>query len=127
MREILPILIDSTPNLSGASAEVDLRYYFVSPGRRECKATLTPTPITTTNSDTWTVAYKLQESVTTVDTDFTDITNGSFSSVSDSDTVDVQAVNFSVLATSRYLRGYNTLTGTGVVPVVELFVVKREA
>jgi hypothetical protein len=88
---------------------------------------LTPTPITTTNSDTWTVAYKLQESVTTVDTDFTDITNGSFSSVSDSDTVDVQAVNFSVLATSRYLRGYNTLTGTGVVPVVELFVVKREA
>ena len=126
MREIYPILIDSTPNLSGAPAtEVDLRYYFVNPGRRECKATLVPTPITATNSDTWTVAYKLQESPTTVDSDYTDITNGGFSSISDSDTLALQSVNFSILASSRYLRGYNTLAGTGVVPVAELFVVKR--
>lgn len=127
MKEIYPILIDSTPVLSGAAAEVDLEYYYVTPGRRNLKATLVATPITATNTDTWSVTYKLQESATTVDTDFTDITNGAFAALTDTDTVIVHEVHFDVLATSKYIRGYNTLVGAGVVPVAELFVVKRDA
>jgi hypothetical protein len=127
MQEIYPILIDSTPVLSGASAETNLNYYFATPGRRTLKATLAAVPIAATNSDTWTVTYKLQQSPTTVDSDFVDITNAAFAAQSDSDAQQVQEVNFAMSAGYPYIRGYNTLVGAGVVPVCELFVVKREA
>jgi len=127
MQEIFPILIDSTAVLSGASAETNLDYYFVTPGRRTLKATLVATAIAATNTDTWTVVYKLQQSTTTVDSDFVDITNAAFTSQSDSDAAQVQEVNFAMSAGYPYIRGYNVLTGAGVVPVCELFVVKRES
>jgi hypothetical protein len=127
MKEIYPILLDvSAPgNGTGTLGEVDLNYYFASPGSRNLMATLATYDYNT--SDTYTLAYKLQESADTVDGDYTDVTNGGFTSVTKA-TEAIQTAYFAIKATTRYVRAaYTMSTTTGVVVAAcELFTVKRE-
>ena len=123
MKEIQPILLNGTyMAATAAMTEVDLRKYFVSPGKRELMATLVVAGGVAT--DTFTFDVKMQQSPTTVDSDFVDITGATFTQVPDA-TVALQAIFFGTDPASPYLRGYATIAGTGGQPILELFAVKR--
>ena len=126
MKEIYPILVDLSAPSTGALGEVDLGYYFASPGSRNIMATLAT--IDTNTSDSYTLAYKLQESPDTVDGDYTDVASGGFTAVTKAAEA-LQTIFCALKATTRYLRAYCTFTSTtGVVTAAcEVFVVKREA
>jgi len=107
---------------AAAQAEIDFLKYFVNPGKREMKAIVVPV---FTSTDSGSVDYKLQESNTTVDSDFTDITGATATSTVDSDTGTVREIHF--FTAKRYLRGYQTIAGGtwAVAAVVQSF--KRDA
>jgi hypothetical protein len=106
------------------SGELDLQKYFVNPGKREMKATLAA-GITTTDSGTF--SYKLQESNTTVDSDFSDISGAAFTNTVDSDTgaLSVQQLHF--FTSKRYVRGAGTIVGGTWFVAAAVFAVKRDA
>lgn len=107
---------------TAASAEIDFNKYFVNPGKREMKAVLA-TGITSTDSGTFN--YKLQESNTTVDSDFSDISGATFTQVGDSDTFTVQEIHF--YTNKRYVRGTGTIAGGTWFVSAAVFAVKRDA
>ena len=108
---------------TAAGTEVDLQKYFVNPGKREMKATVQPI---LTGSDTGTFAYKMQESNTTVDTDFSDISGATVAAMPDSDSpFDVSQIHF--FTAKRYVRGYVTLSAGAYFVAATLFAVKRDA
>ena len=107
-----------------AGTEVDLAYYYATPGKREMKACLVCYVDVATDSGT--LAYKIQESATTVDSDFTDISGATFTTVTDASSAAVESIYF--FSAKRYIRGYSTVTGSPRVPTVcTLFVQKLEA
>ena len=126
MKEIYPILVDMSVPSTGSLGEVDLNYYFASPGSRNIMATLAT--IDTNTSDTYTLAYKLQESPDSIDGDYTDVVNGGFTAVTKAAAA-LQTIYCAIKATTRFIRAACTFTtSTGVVTsVCEIFVVKREA
>lgn len=110
---------------TAAGTEVDLVKYFVNPGKREMKAILAAIP---TGSDSGTFDYKLQESATTVDSDFTDITGAAFTQVGkdvDTATGSLEAIHF--YTAKRYVRGYATIAGSTWAVAAALQAVKRDA
>lgn len=125
----------ATLNLHGAAVtttaagtELNLQKYFVNPGKREMKAVLSPV-WGGAASDSGTFDYKLQESNTTVDSDFSDITGATFTQVSgDSDNTGATAEAIHFFTNKQYVRGYATVAGTGTYYVAAtLFAVKRDA
>jgi len=128
MREILSILIEAKlAKATGMSNMVDLRKYFVSPARREMKATLNVIADTTTNS--FSCAYTLMESPTTSSSDFVAVSQDSaFTAVTLASipTYQHQERHFQTKADSIYLLGAAVVSGT-VHVVSEAFIVKREA
>lgn len=124
MKEIQGLLLDAViVTTTGAGVEIDLRKYFVSPGKRELKATLAITlPVLAT--DSYVLDVKLQGSSTTVDTDFVDITGASFTQVNDGAAA-FQEIHFGTSPIQPFIRTYRTITGANALPVVELFVTKR--
>lgn len=131
MREISPLQLTSgSIAASAAGTEVALFPYFVSPGKREMKAILMAYADTANMaSDTFELIVKLQESATTVDSDFVDITGAAFSAVVEPATTGtLQQIHFQTLPASKYLRSYSTLTGTywGVHVNAAAFLVKRD-
>lgn len=112
---------------TGASTELDLQKYFVSPGKREMKAVYGAVAAAA-SSDTGTIVYKLQSATDTVDSNFSDITGATFTSQGDSDTAALQEIHF--FTANRYVRGYATLTSGGTARtydvVATLFVLKRD-
>ena len=111
---------DSGDTLSGT--EIDFQKYFVNPGKREMKAVL-GAGITSTDSGTFN--YKLQESLTTVDSDFSDISGATFTQVGDSDTLSMEEIHF--YTNNRYVRGIATIVGGTWFVASEVFAVKRDA
>ena len=111
---------DSGDTLSGT--EIDFQKYFVNPGKREMKAVL-GAGITTTDSGTFN--YKLQESLTTVDSDFSDISGATFTQVGDSDTLAMEEIHF--YTNKRYVRGIATIVGGTWFIASAVFAVKRDA
>ena len=111
---------DSGDTLSGT--EIDFQKYFVNPGKREMKAVL-GAGITSTDSGTFN--YKLQESLTTVDSDFSDISGATFTQVGDSDTLAMEAIHF--YTNKRYVRGIATIVGGTWFVASAVFAVKRDA
>lgn len=111
---------DSTD--TAAQAELDFQKYYVNPGKREMKAIVTAVK---TSTDSGSFDYKLQKSTTTVDSDFTDITGASVTTIADSDTVTHNEIHF--FTEQRYLRGYQTVTGATWAVSALVLVVKREA
>jgi hypothetical protein len=108
---------------SAAGTEVDLQKYYVNPGKREMKATVQPI---LSGSDSGTFVYKLQESLTTVDSDFSDISGATTSTLADSDSpFDVQSIHF--YTNKRFVRGYVTLSAGAYFVAATLFAVKRDA
>jgi len=125
MRAIATIQLDHVVvTTTGAGTEVSLAKYFVNPGKREMKAVLGA--LETVGSDSGTLAYKLQESNTTVDSDFSDISGAAFTTLQDSDTNSIQQLHF--FTSKEYVRGYRTLAGgTDWAVTCAIFAVKRDA
>jgi hypothetical protein len=125
MRAIATLQLDNgVVTTTGAGTEVNLAKYFVNPGKREMKAVLGA--METAGSDSGSLAYKLQESATTVDSDFSDISGAAFTTIQDSDTNTIQSLHF--FTKKQYIRGYRTLVGgTDWATVCAVFAVKRDA
>jgi hypothetical protein len=117
MRENL-VLVDLvsgavTSDTASASAEVDLGPYTAV--GRQCLALWAPATygIVSTDSTTdQTFNAKIQESATTVDSDFSDVTSGAFTQTVGSDTAHAwQSLKIQPL--KRYLRAYTAIAGGG--------------
>lgn len=117
MREIYPIQLNSgAVAATGTGTEVSLALYYVSPGKREMKALMTAYADTANvASDTFSIDVKLQESATTVDTDFVDITGAAFTQVTEviATAGVLQQLHFQTLPSSVYLREHHTIAGSG--------------
>lgn len=127
MRELAVLLSQANVTTTAALPEVDISKYYVSPARREMMATAVIFP---TGADTDEVTdVKLQESATTVDSDFTDITGATFTQVAQEDTPAVQQIFFMTKATTKYVRAHHTGAGTTISfrIAVQLFLIKRSA
>jgi hypothetical protein len=107
---------------SAADTEVDLSKNFVEPGKRPIAAVLTA--YNGVSSDSGVFDYKLQESNTTVDSDFTDITGAAFTQLNEGSTVAPEQIQFNT--TKRYVRGYHTVTSGAWEAVAELILTKRD-
>lgn len=132
MKELLSFkLAASNLTATGTGTEVDLGGYLVEPGRRNLMATLTAfNGGGNVATDTYAIDVKLQESPTTVDSDFTDVTGGAFTQVTEAATTGTpEQIFFDLLAGTRYVRESHTVTGgTGtctIATVCELFGTKR--
>lgn len=106
---------------TGTGTEIDLRKYFVSPGKCEVKAILGSHFVKTASSDTGTMDVKFQQSSTSVDSDFADITGAAFTQVSETNTGACEQIHF--LVSKAYLREAHTITTSGgtfytVIPVL---------
>lgn len=129
MREIAVLgLARAQVSATGSSTEVDVSKYYVSPGTREMMAVISALP-TGADADE-TLDSKLQESATTVDSDFTDISGASFTQLTQPTAAGaLQAIYFSMASGKKYVREAHTLAGT--TPTfdlsVMLFAVKRSA
>lgn len=127
MRTLHALLSQATVTTTAALPEVDISKYFVSPAKREIMATCVIFP---TGADTDEVTdVKMQESPTTVDSDFTDITGATFSQVAQEDTPAVQQIFFMTKGDTKYLRAHHTGAGTTISfrIAVEIFLIKRSA
>jgi hypothetical protein len=127
LRSIHPLNLYTGKSPTGAGTEVPVLYYYVSPGKRECMASMSSY---WGGSDSGSVAIKLQESPTTVDSDFTDITNGAFTTITDAAPAAVtETIYFSLTTGTQYVRETSTLTAgvDGPAVAVNLWLVKREA
>ena len=110
---------------TAAGAEVDFNKYFVNPGKRPMLANVAAV-WTGSDSGTATFDYKLQESATTVDSDFSDISGATITQITaDAAANSFQRINF--YTAKRYVRGHATI-GAGAWNVsADLLAVKRDA
>lgn len=109
-------------------AEKDLAGNVASVGKRQVMATATIFPRASTDPATdETCDSKIQESATTADTDFGDITGAAFTQVADESTAASETIYFPV--TKRYVRAVSTLAGTtpAFTVGITLFVENRQA
>ncbi len=111
---------------TAAGAEVDLQKYFVNPGKRPMLANVA---VVTTGSDSGTATfdYKLQESNTTVDSDFTDISGAAITQVVPPTDLVFTFQRVSFFTAKRYVRGYATTTAGVWNVCADLLAVKRDA
>jgi len=110
---------------TAAGTEVDLQKYFVNPGKRAMLAEVLPI-WTGSDSGTATFDYKMQESNTTVDSDFSDISGATITQVA-ADAAANTVQRISVYTAKRYVRGYATI-GAGAWNVsATLLAVKRDS
>lgn len=109
---------------SAAGTELDLQKYFVNPGKRPMRALVMPI-WTASDSGTATFNYKLQESNTTVDSDFSDISGASITAVT-ADAAATAFQNIQVYTNKRYIRGYRTISGGSWTVAATLLAVKRD-
>lgn len=110
---------------TAAGNTLDLQKYFVNPGKRPMKAVVGAVP---TGSDSGTFDYKLQEAATSVDSDFTDITDAAITQIgvaADAATSTIQEINF--FTSKQYIRGYATPLGTTWALTAAILAVKRDA
>jgi len=118
-------LHNATIAATAAGTEVDLQKSFVSPGKREMKAVLAC--ILATSDSGGTIAVKLQESNTTVDSDFSDISGASFTTLTDDGTAKTpEEIHF--FTSKRYVRDYSTISdATTWALSTLLFALRRDA
>lgn len=116
-------LAAATLSSSAADTEVDLSKNFVEPGKRPIAAVLTA--YNAVSSDSGIFDYKIQESATTVDSDFTDITGAAFTQLNEGSTVAPEVIQFNT--TKQYVRGYHTVTSGVWEAVCNLVLTKRDA
>lgn len=124
---IAAITLDASTGLtaSGAGTEVNLQKYFINPGKRPMAVNVTPM-WTASDSGTATFDYKLQDSTTTVDSDFSDISGAVTTQVTaDAAANAVQRVLF--FTAKQYVRGYHTISGGVWDVTATLEAVKRDA
>lgn len=90
------------------STEIDMGPY-INVGKREVIGVWAPGRDSTVTTDV-SFANKFQESATTVDSDFADITGAAFTTLGEAFALAFESIEFMV--TKRYLRSYITLSGT---------------
>lgn len=124
---IAALTLDASTGLTatGAGTEVNLQKYFINPGKRPMAARVAAM-WSGSDSGTATFDYKLQESTTTVDSDFSDISGASITQISaDAAANSFQTINF--YTGKQYVRGYHTTTA-GVWSLASVLeAVKRDA
>lgn len=98
-----------TSDTAAQSTELDLGPY-VNVGKKQAYAFLT-CAFTGTDTDE-SATFKLQESATTVSSDYGDVTSGGFTAVTAESAAAIQSLSF--VPTKRYIRGYVTEAGTTV-------------
>lgn len=132
MHSLLPLkLAGANLVATGVGADASLAYA-VSPAKREMLAVVNAfASVGDVASDTFTLALKLQESPTTADTDFADITGATFTDLTDVAPTLHEAIYFETLPASKYIREAHTLTGGtgtyGSAVAMTAFVIKRRA
>ena len=101
------LTLDASAGLvaSAAGTEINLQKYFVNPGKRPMEAVVCAI-WTASDSGTATFDYKLQESNTTVDSDFSDISGAAITQVAADVGNTFQTVPF--FTAKQYIRGYHT-------------------
>ena len=109
-----------TSDSTMASGELDLGPY-VESGKREIGGVWGYVPNSASTDTDGTYDNKFQESATTVDSDFSDITGAAFTQVAASDTAALQQIAFST--NKRYIRSLITLGGT-VAKVIDFTAVR---
>lgn len=109
---------------TAAGTEVNLQKNFVSPGKREMKAVIACTLGTSDSGGT--IAVKLQHSATTVDSDFSDITGATFTTLTDDGTAKTpEEIHF--FTAKQYVRDYSTISDATTWNLsVLLFALKRD-
>ena len=90
------------------STEIDMGPY-INVGKREVIGVWAPGRDSTVTTDI-SFANKFQESATTVDSDFADITGAAFTTLGEAFSLAFESIEFVV--TKRYLRSYATIAGT---------------
>ena len=130
MKQILPVKIFAQQFTTTATpAEVDLYGYYATPGKRGMLATLSVISAANAASDAGSITVKLQGSATTVDSDFTDLTDGAFATVVDTDaptTAGVLQTIYVPAFSGRYVRGVATIADTPILDAAcTIFVEKR--
>jgi hypothetical protein len=115
VQEFVAKTLDIDWDTTAAGTELALSGLYASPKREIC-AILSAT-FDGPGTDTGSLDIKMQESQTTVDTDYTDITGAAFTTLTDASTTgDAEQIFFNVASTSKYIRPYATIT-TGVAAV----------
>lgn len=111
-RHLVQVRSSTLDSDASYSSEVDMGPY-VNAGKRQVEGIWAPVNINAAATDTdYTMDNKFQESGTTVDSDFADITGAAFTQVTAVTGMGFQQITFAV--TKRYLRSYATLGGTAV-------------
>lgn len=108
---------------SAAGTEVDLQKYYINPGKRPMTMAVCAV-FTASDSGTATFDYKAQESNTTVDSDFSDISGAAITQVAADVSNVFQLVP--VFTSKRYVRGYHTTTAGNWNVSAALLVGKRD-
>ncbi len=124
MRSIATLSLDVRSGFDSGdtltSDALDLQKYFVNPGKREMKAVLAASQAT---SDSGSFDYLLQESNTSVDSDFSNITGATFTQVGD--TYSMQEIHF--YTNKQWIRGKADISGATWAVAAAVFAVKRDA
>jgi len=124
IRDLVPLQLaalnaDSDDSAAGI-AEKDLSAY-IHVGHREMKAVATIIPTGTDTDETCDLV--IQESSSTADGDFSEITGATFTQVTQAATPAVEQIHFN--ATKRYIRAVPTLAGTTPTFAIALNVMAR--
>jgi len=104
---LITVLAPQRATSTVTGADVSLVGY-VNPGGRQMKAILSAFSAGSDTDETCDV--KLQESTTTVSSDFADITGAAFTQVAQETAAALQTIHFQ--ATKKYIRAIATLAGT---------------
>lgn len=110
LRTLVQIYASTSSSDVAATNEIDLGPY-VNSGVTELKGVWAVYDLGAATDTDHTYDAKFQQSATTADTDFADITGGGFTQVLDGSE---GSFSLSFKATQRHLRGYLTMGGTAV-------------
>jgi hypothetical protein len=111
IQEFVAKTLDIDWDTTAAGTEFALSGLYASPKREIC-AVLSAV-FDGAGTDTGALVLKMQESATTVDSDYTDIVGATFTSLTEASVVgDAEQIFFNVQSNSLYIRGYATIAGT---------------
>ena len=124
LQSVLPVIVEGlvVDSTRVGGTEIDLRKYYVTPGKRDLMATMYPA--TTGSASFSSLVTKWMQASSSSTADLGDITGATFTAAND-ESATLQTIFFGADPAKPFLRVYHTLTGGGALPVVLLYMVKR--
>ena len=117
----------TTGGVGTAAYEIDLRKFYVSPGKREVMAVLTAIAPASASCTLYTPKFTEASSSATAGSNYTDVTSGAFTGVTAAAGAAItrQQIFFGLHPDKPFVRIYNTITGGKINASIVLFMVKR--